>query len=62
MGVGMWNCDVSICDTGCTGFGDSWGEGQGIITVNREEIQPAYFQGCRHDRDPLKVQNGIVGK
>ena len=32
----MWKNDVSICDTGCNGFGDSWGEGQGTMAVGRE--------------------------
>ena len=33
----MWKSDVSICDTWCKGFGDSWGEGQGTIAVGRED-------------------------
>ena len=33
----IWKSDVSICDTWCNGFGDSWGEGQGTIAVGRED-------------------------
>ena len=41
----MWNCDVSVCDTRYNGFGDSWGEGQGTIAVDRKENHHAYFYG-----------------
>ena len=32
----MWKSDVSFCDTGRNGFGDSWGEGQRTIAVATE--------------------------
>ena len=52
MGGVVRKCDVSICDNGYNGFGDSWGEGQGTFAVGMEENQQAYFQGYRHDRGP----------
>ena len=32
----MWNCGVSICDTACNGFGNSWGVEQETIAVTIE--------------------------
>ena len=42
----MWICDVSICDMGVRGFGNSWGEEQGTIAVTREAVALGRESAC----------------
>ena len=65
----MWKSDISISDTGCNEFGDSWKEGQETDHRSRQggssfrkRISMFIFMDTRMTVDPLEGKNDTVRK